>query len=126
LIKDSLTRKIILEYEDRFLFPEFIFEEMEEHKVELREKCALDDTSFDALLTLILNKVTIVPNKSLTSFRDEALRLVKGIDEDDAIFVACALAYNDSYIWSDDKRLKIVKKVRVLNTKEIMDILSVS
>ena len=32
LIKDSVTRKIILEYGDFFLFPEFIFEEMEKHR----------------------------------------------------------------------------------------------
>ena len=28
LIKDSLTRKLILEYDDLFLFPEIILEEM--------------------------------------------------------------------------------------------------
>lgn len=124
LIKDSLTRKIILEYEDKFLFPDFIFEEMEEHKDELREKCGLDDASFDALLSLILDKVRIVPNDSLLPFRDRALDLVKDIDRDDAIFVACALAYDGSYIWSDDRKLKTVKNVRVLNTKEIIDILN--
>jgi len=31
LIKDSLTRKIILEYDGLFLFPEIIFEEMKKH-----------------------------------------------------------------------------------------------
>ena len=38
LIKDSATRKIILKHEEAFLFPEFIFEEMEKHKEELLQK----------------------------------------------------------------------------------------
>ena len=41
LIKDSVTRKIILEYNGCFLFPYIIFEEMEEHKEELLEKKSL-------------------------------------------------------------------------------------
>jgi predicted nucleic acid-binding protein len=35
LIKNSLTRKIILEYNGLFLFPEFIFEEMNKHEIKV-------------------------------------------------------------------------------------------
>jgi predicted nucleic acid-binding protein len=38
LIKDSLTRRIILDYDKTFLFPEFIFEEIQKHKEELLKK----------------------------------------------------------------------------------------
>ena len=38
LVKDALTRKLILEYKESFLFPSFIFEELEKHKDELRRK----------------------------------------------------------------------------------------
>ena len=41
LIRDSITRKIILEYDGKFLFPSFIFEEIEEHKHELVSKSNL-------------------------------------------------------------------------------------
>ncbi len=36
LIKDSLTRKLILDYEGTFLFPAYIFQEFEEHKEEVK------------------------------------------------------------------------------------------
>lgn len=54
----------------------------------------------------------------------EAIRIVKDIDMGDASFIACALLYPDSIIWSDDKALKKQKEVKVLNTKEIIELLS--
>jgi len=121
LIKDSLTRRIILEYEKLFLFSLFIFEEMEEHKQELLNKSKMNKEEFEILLSLILKKVIVVPYETLSPFKDKALKLVKDIDKDDIIFVACALAYKDSIIWSDDKGLKKLKNIKVLNTREIIN-----
>ena len=65
LIKDSKTRRIILEYEGFYLFPQYIFEEMEYHTEELLRKSELSKQEFNTLLAIILKKVTIVPNKSM-------------------------------------------------------------
>lgn len=123
LIKDSATRKIILEYSGFFLFPEFIFEEMEKHKDELLKKSCMDEKNFNELLQLILKKVMIVPNDALYLYKKKALEIVKQIDPDDAVFIACALIYPGSIIWSDDRKLKKQTKVKVINTQEIMEIL---
>ena len=124
LIKDSTTRKIILEYDSFFLFPSFIFLEMEKHKEELFRKSGMDKIDFDKLLYLILRKVTIIPSEVLFPYREEALKMVKEIDPNDIIFVACALAYFNSIIWSDDKKLKKLDKIKVLNTEEVINYLS--
>ena len=58
LIKDSVTRGIILDYNGLFLFPEFIFEEFERHKKELFKKSGMGEKSFGSLLKIILSKVT--------------------------------------------------------------------
>ena len=126
LIKDSVTRKIILEYNGCFLFPYIIFEEMEEHKEELLEKTGLEKEEFDNLLNLILKKVIIVPKEVLKKYKKEALEIVKDIDVDDFIFVACALAYDNSLIWTKDRRLKEQDKVRIYNTKEIIKLLDIT
>ena len=123
LIKDSITRKIILDYDSLFLFPSYIFEEMEKHKKELFLKSGMDEDEFYTLLELILKKVLVIPNEMFVPYRKEALSIVKDIDPDDVIFVACALAYSSSIIWSDDKRLKNQNKVNVLSTKEIKKLL---
>ena len=121
LIKDSITRKLILEYDKFFLFPEYIFEEMEKYKEELFKKSGMNAGDFDKLLHLLLQKVMIVPNEALSSYKEEALEILKDIDPNDAIFLACTLAYPDAILWSEDKRLKMQTKIKVLNTKEIKE-----
>lgn len=122
LIKDSLTRRLILEYDGFFLFPSFIFEEVEKHKEELLAKSKSDAEELEKLLQLLLKKVLIVPPELLLPFREQALNIVKEIDLDDVIFIACALAYSNSAIWSDDKNLKRQNKVKIVNTKEMMQL----
>jgi predicted nucleic acid-binding protein len=123
LIKNSKTRRIILEYDNLFLFPSFIFIEMQKHKSELLKKSRMSERDFNKLLQLILRKVVIVPNEVLIPYKKEAYEIVKDIDLDDILFIACALAYPNSVIWSDDKKLKRQSKVKILNTQEIIKFL---
>jgi predicted nucleic acid-binding protein len=83
LIKDSLTRKMILLSTGMFLFPSFIFDEMEKHKGELEEKSGMETQQFDLLLTILLQKVHIVPTHLLRPFEKKAYDIVKNIDPDD-------------------------------------------
>ena len=55
--------------------------------------------------------------------RKEALEIVKNIDTGDVIFIACGLAYPDSMLWSNEKKLKRQSRVKVLNTEDIIKIL---
>ena len=119
LIKDSLTRKMILLSTGTFLFPSFIFDELEKHKGELEEKSGMKTKQFEMLLTILLQKVQIVPTDILRPYEKKAYDTVKDIDPDDTLFIACALAYPDSLLWSDDKKLKQQTVVPIINTKEM-------
>lgn len=123
LIKDSKTRQLILEYEGSFLFPEYILEEAEKHKDELLQKSGMNNKEFDKLFELILRKVFIVPSKMLEPYVQEAQDLVKHIDINDTLFIACALAYKDSTLWSNDAALKKQSRVKIINTAEAMELL---
>ena len=123
MIKDSLTRKIILEYEEHFLFPSYIFEEFDKYKEEILRKSGMNIIEFNKLLSIILKKVLIVPTETLIPYREKALEIIQEIDIKDVIFIACCLAYPNSILWSDDKRLKKQDQVMILNTEEIKEIL---
>ena len=75
---------------------------------------------FELLLSLLLQKVTIVENKVLDKYQKEAYEIVKNIDPNDSVFIACGLAYQNSIIWSDDKKLKKQTTVKVVNTSEML------
>ena len=122
LIRDSISRRIILEYGGFFLFPSFIFEEMEKHKETLLKKSEMDTKDFNLLLNILLRKVMIVPTEVLFPYRKEAYEIIKKIDPGDTLFIACALAYPDSCIWSDDKKSKKQSKIRIVNTSEMFTI----
>jgi predicted nucleic acid-binding protein len=80
LIKDSITRKIILEYEGLFLFPSYIFIEIQNHKKELLEKSGMFEYEFTRLIRLLLLKIVIVPHEVLVPFKEKAVEIVKDID----------------------------------------------
>ncbi|MGV8162880.1 MAG: PIN domain-containing protein [Candidatus Nanoarchaeia archaeon] len=124
LIKNSTTRKLILKNKELFILPEFVFEELNKHKSELLLKTRIASDEFQELFQSIISDINIVPKKYSDEHMLEAIRIVKDIDMGDASFIACALLYPDSIIWSDDKALKKQKEVKVLNTKEIIELLS--
>ena len=94
---------------------------MKKHKETLLKKSKMNTTDFNLLLNILLRKVMIVPTEVLFPYRKEAYEIVKDIDQDDTLFIACALAYPDSIIWSDDKRLKQQSKIRIVNTSEMLN-----
>lgn len=121
LIKDSITRKLILEYDEQFIFPSYVFIEMEKHKDEILKKSKMSKKDFNELLRLLLQKIMIVPDEVLLHHQKEAYELIKDIDPDDELFIACALSQSTSILWSNDKRLKSQYKVKVLDTSEMID-----
>ena len=125
LIKDSNVRKIILEYDGKFLFPSYIFDEIDEHKSELISKSGLNSDEFKELLQIILKKVKVVPANILNNYKNEAFKITEEIDLDDSLFIACALAFSNSIILSNDKKLKKQTRIKVFNTLEIIDLLKI-
>ena len=125
LVKDSITRRLIVENKNILLFPENIFQEIREHKEEIIKKTGLSQEDYDKLISKILKYVYIVPKELVIFRKDQAYEIVKDIDVDDVLFFATALIFKNSIIWSDDKKLKNQNKFKVLNTKEIKKLLEV-
>ena len=92
---------------------------MEKHKEELLKKSEMKTKQFEALLFIILQKVRIIPTDILHPYRKKAYEAMKNIDPDDTLFIACALAFPQSILWSDDKKLKQQTLVHIINTQEM-------
>mgnify|MGYP001559162072 CR=1 FL=1 len=123
LIKESTIRKIILDSEHIFLFPEYEFQEIYKNKDEILEKSGYSEIEFIRIISILLNKMKIINYEEICNYYDEAFHIMHKIDSDDIIFIATAIAF-DCPIWSDDKHFKQQNQIKTLTTKEILELIN--
>jgi len=118
LIKDSFTRRIILESNLDLYFPEIGLAELQKYKDMILQKSEILEDEYNQLLSKILSKLKLIPTDKIKSNLPEAIQIMKNVDVLDAPFIAAALAHN-AVIWSDDKDLKKQNKIQIMNSGEM-------
>mgnify|MGYP001603034803 CR=1 FL=1 len=121
LMKEGITRDLIVNSQDNLLTPEFGFSEIKKYKQEILEKSGLTDNEFEELLIDLLRYVKIVGTEDIFHCKKQADEIMKDIDPDDVIFIATALACN-ALIWSDDEHFQKQNTIKVLKTKDLVDL----
>jgi len=94
LIRDSITRKLIINSQHNLLFPEFEFIEIKRHEQDILEKSGLSDKEFRDLFSNLLKYVKIIKTEKTINYKEQAFDIIGNIDKDDVIFVSAALAFN--------------------------------
>lgn len=97
--------------------PEFLLEEIDEHKEELLQKTELSETDFSKLRAFLIGGIVFFPTMEFTSFFPKARELSP--DSDDVAYLALALKLQYP-LWSNDKALKSQKEVKVFSTSELL------
>lgn len=120
LIKDSITREILLLPFMDFYLPEFALEEVEVHKTKIGKLSGLSPDEIDFFLGLLLENISIIPVQAIRPYLKEAERIIGDIDPGDIPFIALALAVDNDGIWSNDKHFKKVKKLKIWKTPELV------
>ena len=119
LIKDSTTRRLVLNPTLTLFAPGFLKDELAAHIIEIKEKSGMDDEELLRMIQKVFAQVTFVPDKDLKPFLHAAASLIA--DQKDWLYLACALN-EDTVIWSNDNDFGPQKRIRVLKTKELMSI----
>ena len=106
-----------------FYAPEYIREEIIEHKDKIKTIAKLSDDDFIELYELILRNITILNHTLIpTNIYKKAENLCETIDLDDTIFVAVA-EFTRGKLWTGDKKLlnRLPEKgyKRLIKTEEI-------
>lgn len=123
LIKDSTTRKLITKCKEWLIIPEYFLHEVRNYEKEIISKSKLNKEEYKKLFNRLLSYIFVIPNELILPYREEAIKIVKDIDIDDALFIATALAFEDAVIWSNDKQLKKQNKIKVFSTSEMLKII---
>ena len=87
LIKDSMTRRILLLPDLEFLLPAFALGELARHRAKIARAARLKMDDIDLLLTLLLTSVVVVPFERIKPYLPAADALMGAIDPDDVPFV---------------------------------------
>ena len=119
LIKPGITRKIIAEFGLSFITPAYTLSEINKYKEEICKKANFLDEEFKVMLNLIFKYIKIINPAIYDDYLEEAKDIIK--DVKDIPFIATAIAFN-SIIWSDDTHFKKQKIIKVLNTREMMNL----
>lgn len=120
LIKDSLTRELIVNSNHDFIFPEFEFQELYKHKQEIIEKAEYSEIEFIRLISILLKYMQIISIEEIRDYYSQACKIIGNIDREDIIFISTALAFN-AIIWSDDKHFKQQNSIKVFTTEEFRE-----
>jgi len=120
LVKDGVSRKIILHFDGELITVGFGKKEIETHKAEILEKAKISEADFELIMDKLFQRIVVLDDTVVTAYLVEAEKVMYKIDKADTIFIAAALA-TKSMIWSDDTHFKKQKKIDVLTTKELME-----
>ena len=84
------------------------------------EKSGFTEKEFHDVMADLFLHIHIVPEEDIRKNWNEAIGIMKHIDEEDVVFIAAALSISDSVIWSDDGHFEKQDKVKVLKTEEMV------
>jgi len=120
LIKDSVTRQILLLPSMKFYLPEYAFEEIEAHKMKISRLSRLSTDEIDILLNLLLENISIIPSQTIQPYLSEAEVMIGRIDPNDIPFLALALATENDGIWSNDRHFEAIKQIKIWKTSDLL------
>jgi predicted nucleic acid-binding protein len=122
LIKRAKVYSILLNPNYTFYVPEHCFDEIERHIGIIEQKSGLSRKEIKLVLDALKSNIVVVSHKDVIDKYKEAEEIIGSVDENDIPVVAAALAADCNGIWSDDKGLKKQDKVKVWNTKEMLEL----
>jgi predicted nucleic acid-binding protein len=123
LIRDSITRKILIGSAIEFYAPDYLMEEVEKYISLVSKKNSLSEHENKKVLDILSSYITVVGIEFYKENINEALEIMSNIDIKDTPYVALALSFDNDGIWSEDKGFLKQNKIKVWKTYEIMETL---
>ena len=118
---NSTASKILSFQEIELIAPNFIKVELEKYKEECKIKSGLSEIAFEERKKDVESKIKFYDVNIYKKFLKKTIKLIPYLD--DVPYLALALK-KDSIIWSNDLHLKKQSIIKVLTTKEIIELIN--
>ncbi len=126
LVKDSETRKILINPPFLLFAPENIITEIIKYEDLIIEKSGFTKTDFELLFEFLIENINIVEKEEYISNLENGNRIMGDIHKGDVPFIALALSIINDGIWSEDKHFEKQDKVKIWKTKDIINFINKS
>ena len=123
LLKDSTTRKILLNESLNFYLPEIVLSEVNKYLPYIIKKSRLSEVEIKIILNTLLENLILVPIDEYGKKIKEGMKIIGNIDEKDVQFIALALSIENDGIWPNDKHFKEQQKIKIFKTIDILKFL---
>lgn len=120
LLKDSTTRKLLLNKKTPKLFaPEFIQEELTKYSPEFAKKLKTEKWKIEQTIKLLFeaSQISTLKKSEYAEFLPKAIEISP--DPKDTAYLALALKL-DCPLWTQDTALKRQSQVKIFSTKELL------
>jgi predicted nucleic acid-binding protein len=122
LLRSSTSRKIILNDNFSFYAPDYIETELTKHRGYLMKKARLNESDFDTILHMLLEKVCLVSFEEFEREYSRALCVMEPVDVNDTSFLAVGLALHLDGIWTEDRHFLRQDLLKVFHTNDLIQI----
>lgn len=83
----------------------------------------MGENEYEKIISKLMEYVVLISTEKTMEHLDEAKEIMQHVDHDDVVFIASALCYTDSLIWSDDKHFEKQNRIKVLKTIDLVGLL---
>lgn len=118
--QESLTKKLLITSNLELISPEIALKELEKYSNEICNRLKINKKIFNKQFKELKKAVNFINKREYSNFIKEAEKFSP--DKNDADFFALCLK-NKCFLWSNDALLKKQEKIKVLSTREIIEIL---
>ena len=120
LIKNSITRKILIHSNLRFKYPEVSLQELYKYKSYIMEKAGYNEEQLEAVINKLLEHIDLMHLDLITPWLNASKEIMEKIDINDAVFIAASLALDKAVIWSDDADFERQDIINIIKTKDLI------
>jgi len=121
LIKDSVSRKLLLNPKFKFVGVYFSQKEVKKYEKMILLKAGITSAEFRKIFDLLFDKINLFDEHTISAKHFKiAHKIMFPIDETDTPFLALALQ-EKCPIWSDDKHFQEQKEVKIYTTEQLMN-----
>ncbi|MFH1054450.1 MAG: PIN domain-containing protein [Candidatus Woesearchaeota archaeon] len=115
------TLTLITSQNHRFYAPRWIVEEIQKYKGSICDMISLSSKEFDENFDALLVFINILDSFEYELFMEKAKKVMDQRDWKDSDYVACALAVNADFIWTNDKDFSAQDIVSTRTTDEFIE-----